>query len=563
MLNHLYIRDFAIVHKLELGIESGLTVLTGETGAGKSVLIDALALALGERAESGVIRHGCERTEVAAGFDLKAGQDAAKWLQAHDLFEDGECLLRRVVERDKGSKAYINGRPVPVQMLRELGELLVDVHGQHEHQSLLKRDAQRQVLDDYAGITARIDALGAIYQGLRELETRRDTLGREGADRTTRIDFLRFQVQELDALKLGAEEIPQIEDEHKRLANAAELVQGAQAVSHTLYDDDDNAVSGRINQCIRQLEDLSEYDARLGELITLLNEAVVQVDEVASQLHQYLDGLDIDPQRLEWLEGRIAALHDLSRKHQVKPEELPAVLARLKTELADIEDFDLNLDKLDKEIKEARDRYLKQAKEITRVRTAAAGELGKEVTKEMQKLGMPGGRFEATLTPLPKDELSAYGLERIEYQVSANPGQPVKPLTKVASGGELSRISLALQVITARVGRVPTLIFDEVDVGLGGGVAEIVGAQLRTLADTRQVLCITHLAQVAAQGHRHLQVTKETAANTTVTHIGPLSAKERVQEIARMLGGVEITRQTLDLAAEMLSRVGENIDVPV
>ena len=561
MLSHLYIRDFAIVQKLELAMESGLTVLTGETGAGKSVLIDALALALGERAESGVIRHGCERTEVAAGFDLKAVQDAAQWLQAHDLFEDGECLLRRVVERDKGSKAWINGRPVPVQMLRELGELLVDIHGQHEHQSLLKRDAQRQVLDDYAGLGARVVALGAIYQTLRNLETRHESLSREGADRTARIDFLRFQVKELDALKLTPEEIPLIEDEHKRLANSAELLQGAQAIAHYLYDDDDNAVSGRVNQCIRQLEDLSEYDAKLGALITLLNEAVVQVDEAAAQLHQYLDGLDIDPARLEWLEGRIAALHDLSRKHQVKAEELPAVLVRLKTELADIEDFDVNLEKLDKEIKDARDTYLKLAKEVSRERAKAAAQLGKEVTQEMQKLGMPGGRFEVTLTPLPKDELSASGLERIEYQVSANPGQPVKPLTKVASGGELSRISLALQVITSRVGRVPTLIFDEVDVGIGGGVAEIVGAQLRTLAASRQVLCITHLAQVAAQGHRHLQVTKETAANTTLTHIGPLNAKERVQEIARMLGGVEITRQTLDLAAEMLARTGGNAHV--
>lgn len=562
VLNHLYIRDFAIVHKLELGIESGLTVLTGETGAGKSVMIDALALALGERAESGVIRHGCDRSEVAAGFDLKAGQDAAIWLQAHDLFEDGECLLRRVVERDKGSKAYINGRPVPVQQLRELGELLVDIHGQHEHQSLLKREAQRQVLDDYAGLGAQIDTLGGIYQALRELEDRRAALSREGADRTARIEFLRFQVRELESLKLTPEEIPLIEEEHKRLANGAELLQGAQAIAHNLYDDDDNAISGRIGQSIRQLEDLSEYDARLGELITLLNEAVVQVDEAASQLHQYLDGLDIDPARLEWLEGRIAALHDLSRKHQVKVEELPAVLMHLKTELADIEDFDVNLEKLDKEIKDARDSYLKLAKEISRERAKAAGLLDKEVSKEMQKLGMPGGRFEVALAPLPKDELSATGLERIEYQVSANPGQPVKPLTKVASGGELSRISLALQVITARVGRVPTLIFDEVDVGIGGGVAEIVGAQLRTLADARQVVCITHLAQVAAQGHHHLQVTKETAANTTVTHIGPLSAKERVQEVARMLGGVEITRQTLDLAAEMLSRIGEHVDVP-
>ena len=562
MLNHLFIRDFAIVHKLELAIEPGLTVLTGETGAGKSILIDALALALGERAEGHVIRHGCERAEVAAGFELKSVQDAARWLQAHDLFEDGECLLRRVVERDKGSKAWINGRPVPIQMLRELGELLVDVHGQHEHQSLLKREAQRQMLDDYAGLSATLDELGGIYQRLRELEARRATLSREGADRSARIEFLRYQVQELDALQLSAEEIPQIEDEHKRLANASELVSGAQSIAHVLYDDDENAIAGRLGQCIRQLEELSEFDAKLGELVTLLNEASVQVDEAASRLHHYLDGLEIDPQRLEWLESRIAALHDLSRKHQVRPEELPEVLARLRTELGDIEDFDVNLEKLDHDIRAARESYMKLAQQVSRERAKAAGQLGKEVTKEMQKLGMPGGRFEVTLTALARDEISAHGLERIEYQVSANPGQPLKPLTKVASGGELSRISLALQVVTARVGRIPTLIFDEVDVGIGGGVAEIVGAQLRTLAGNRQVLCITHLAQVAAQGQHHLQVTKETAANTTITHIGPLNGAERVQEVARMLGGVEITRQTLDLAAEMLNRVGEQTHVP-
>ena len=555
MLTSLFIRDFAIVHKLELAMEPGLTVLTGETGAGKSILIDALALALGERAEGGVIRHGAERAEVAAGFDLSARQDAARWLQAHDLFEDGECLLRRVVERDKGSKAWINGRPVPVQQLRELGELLVDIHGQHEHQSLLKRDAQRQMLDDFAGLGTTVENLGTTFHTLRTLEDRRDTLQREGADRSARIEYLRHQVQELDALKLSPDEIPQIEEEHKRAANAAELVQGAQGIALSLYDDEEHAIATGLARAIRELESLSEYDASLGELMSLLNEASVQVDEVASRLHQYLDHLEVDPQRLEWLEGRLGTLHNLSRKHQVKPEELPEMLMRLQTELTDIEDFDVNLEKLDHEIAATREAYLQQAKQISDARRKAAGKLGKDVTAEMQKLGMPGGRFEITLTPLPKGELGAHGLERVEYQVSANAGQPTKPLTKVASGGELSRISLALQVVTARIGRVPTLIFDEVDVGIGGGVAEIVGAQLRTLADSRQVLCITHLAQVAAQGHRHLQVTKETAANTTNTHIGPLNPKERVHEIARMLGGVEITRQTLDLAEEMLGKV--------
>jgi len=562
MLNHLFIRDFAIVQKLELAMESGLTVLTGETGAGKSILIDALALALGERAEALAIRHGCDRAEVAAGFELKAGSDAARWLKGHDLFEDGECLLRRVVDREKGSKGWINGRPVPVQQLRELGEMLVDIHGQHEHQSLLKRDAQRQMLDDYAGTAEIATQTAGHYQTLRELESRRETLRRDGADRAARIDYLRHQVQELDALKLAPEEISQIEDEHKRAANSADLVDGIQAINQILADDEGHAVASMLARAIRELERLTEFDDRLGETQALLSEAALQIDEATGRLNHYLDNLDIDPQRLDWLEQRIGALHELSRKHQVRAEELPAVLQRLQTELADIEDFDVNLEKLDEQIRTVRSGYLKIAKQLSADRSKAAARLGKEIAHEMQGLGMPGGRFEIKLIPLPTDELSPHGLERVEYQVSANPGQPLKSLNKVASGGELSRISLALQVVTARIGRVPTLIFDEVDVGIGGGVAEIVGSQLRSLGSARQVLCITHLAQVAAQGHQHLQVTKETAANTTLTHIGPLSAKERVHEVARMLGGVEITRQTLDLAQEMLSRVGAKSDVP-
>ena len=554
MLNHLYIRDFAIVHKLELSLRAGLTVLTGETGAGKSILIDALALALGGRADSGVIRHGCERSEISAAFELAPQHDAALWLARNDLFEDRECVVRRVIDTDKASKGYINGRPVPMQMLRELGELLVDIHGQHEHQSLLKREAQRLTLDDYAALGPTVAAVTEHYHRIKSLQERRDALSREGTDRAARVELLRYQVNELQALDLQVGELPQLEEEHGRLANANELLQGAQEVAHNLYDDDERALSRLLVQCQHKLESLSEFDAKLAPLAGMLNEAVIQVDEVAGALHHYLDALDLDPARLQWIDQRLSAMHDLGRKHKVRPEELPQVLARLATELDDIENLGMNLEKLDQELTTVKNAYMKHARELSAGRAGAAQQLAQAVSDFMQELGMPGGRFEVNLAPLPKDEYTAYGLERVEFLVSANPGQPVKPLNKVASGGELSRISLALQVATAQVGRIPTLIFDEVDVGIGGGVAEVVGRQLRTLGAQRQVLCITHLAQVASQGNQHLQVSKLSQHGATLTHIQPLPDKDRVKEIARMLGGVEITRQTLDLASDMLTR---------
>jgi DNA repair protein RecN (Recombination protein N) len=554
MLSQLFIRDFAIVKSLELALEPGFSVLTGETGAGKSILIDALALALGERADSGVIRHGAARAEVSASFALKPSSDAAKWLKAQDLFEDHECVVRRVVEADKPSKGYINGRPVPIQLLRELGELLVDLHGQHEHQSLLKRDAQRQILDDYAGHSDSVERLAVRYRELNALEQRLAALKRESADRSARIELLRYQVRELDALKLSAEEVPQLEEEYARLANGAELLEGVQQVVHAAYDDDENSIARALARVQGRLEALSRFDAKLGEIANLFNEATIQVDEAAAQLHGYLDSLELDPQRLTWLENRIGTIHDLSRKHKVRGEELPALAERLRTELADLENFDTNVARLEDDITAGRAAYHELAKEISRTRKGAAKKLADKVTARMQELGMPGGCFEVSLTPLPEGELAAYGLERVEFLVSANPGQPARPLSKVASGGELSRISLALQVETASLGRIPTLIFDEVDVGVGGRVAEIVGTQLRALGRARQVLCITHLAQVAALGHHHLAVAKRTKDGSTQTDVKLLEGTTRVKEIARMIGGIEISKQTLAHAEDMLSR---------
>jgi DNA repair protein RecN (Recombination protein N) len=543
MLQSLHIRDFAIVKALELHFEPGFTVLTGETGAGKSILIDALALALGERAEAGVIRHGATRAEVTASFALAPTSD------------DGGCLLRRVVEAEKPSRAYINGRPVPVQRLRELGEMLVDIHGQHEHQSLLKREAQRRILDDHAGLGESLAALERHYREWHALGERLETLARESSDRAARVELLRHQVREFEALDLAEGEMPRLEEEHARLANGAELLEGAQAAAQMVYDEDEHACAALLARAQHRLESLTRFDPRMGEIAALLGEASIQIEEAAARLHQYLDALELDPARLEWVEARIAQVQNLARKHRVKPEELPQVFERLKTELGDIEDHDLNLDRLKEGIAREREAYLTIAREVSRLRKQAAKKLSDAVSARMQELGMPGGRFEIALPPLPEGEFASYGLERAEFLVSANPGQPPKPLTKVASGGELSRISLAIQVVTSAHGHVPTLIFDEVDVGVGGRVAEIVGRELRALGESRQALCITHLAQVAAQGQHHVQVSKR--ADGAATHIDahPLSGRERVSEIARMIGGVEISQKTLAHAEDMLTRV--------
>ena len=554
MLTQLYVRDFAIVRELSLTYESGFTVLTGETGAGKSILIDALALVLGERADSEVIRHGCARAEVSASFALKPSHDAAKWLKENDLFGDRECVLRRLIEADKPSRGFINGRPVPIQMLRELGEHLVDIHGQHEHQSLLRRDAQRQILDDYAGLEDTVHALTGQFREMESLRERLTTLKQQTADRDARVELLSYQVREMDALGLAADEIPALEEEHARLANGAELIEGVQSLAQAIQEDEEAAVSQQLARAVTRLESLVKYDAKLGEIATLLNEAVIQVDEVGGRLNHYLDSLELDPARMQVVERRLSTVHDLARKHKVKPEELPSVHTRLRAELSEIENLDTSLERLGQDLEKARTAYFKTAKDISRARQTATKKLAKVVTGEMQELGMPGGSFEITLTALTEDEAGAYGLERVEFQVSANPGQPARPLAKVASGGELSRISLALQVVLAGTGRIPTLIFDEVDVGIGGSVAEVVGRKLRALGESRQVLCITHLAQVAAQGTQHVQVRKLTEGKVTVAEAVPLVERERTLEIARMLGGVEISKQTLAHAKDMLTR---------
>lgn len=554
MLTHIHIWNFAIVEQLDIEFESGLTVLTGETGAGKSILLDALNLALGDRADTSVIRHGSDKAEISITFSLHDAPEASHWLSEQEMQSEDECIIRRTISRTSSSKAFINGIPATVQQLRELGEMLVDLHGQHEHQSLLQRDIQRQLLDDYANHKDLLSQVSTSYSNWQSLQEQWQRLSNANQDRDSRLDLLRYQVQELESLNLQAGEANELESEYKRLANASQLLQTAQQVLSLLEENDENAVHQALNHSYSEVSDLAQVDTQLQPIAELLSSAIIQVQESISELRHYVDQLELDPQRLQEVEQRINAMHTLSRKHRVEAEELVNLLPRLQQEREDLEQADIKLDGLQKQIQQAKKAFIKNAGKLSKSRQQTAKLLSEKICDAMQGLSLQGGKFDVQLESLPEARWNAQGCEQIEFLVSANPGQPLKPLNKVASGGELSRISLAIQVITAQAARIPTLIFDEVDVGIGGRVAEIVGLQLRALGQHRQVVCVTHLPQVAALGHHHLQVSKQTGKDTTITEIKQLDAKQRIDEVARMLGGIEITDQTISHAREMIER---------
>ena len=556
MLVHLQIRNLAIVEHLELNLTSGMSAVTGETGAGKSIMVDAIGLLLGDRADTSVVRHGAQRAEINAVFQLEQLAAAKDWLNQRDLYlEEEDCHLRRMISPGGRSRAYINGTPQPLQALRELGELLVDIHGQHEHQSLLKRDLQRQLLDDYADNSSLLKKTTEHFRTCEELRHRLETLNQADAERDARVDLLRYQIQELQALDLQADELPALEEEHVRLANAGRLLETGQQALNRLYEDEGLSVHGLLSRTQQDLENLCTLDNRLSPSSELLHNALIQVHEASDELRHYLQGVELDPQRLEWIEQRLADSQRLARKHRLTVEQLPTLLPRLQTELEMLDQSEQQQEELTQQLEQHWQKYQQQARILSDKRASAARELSERISEAMQGLGMIGGRFAITLQP--RDKPAASGLEKVEFMVSANPGQPLRPLTKVASGGELSRISLAIQVIAARSARIATLIFDEVDSGIGGGVAQVVGQQLRTLGQARQVLCVTHLPQVAAQAHAHLKVQKQTDGQTTQTLIKVLKKKQRVQEIARMLGGLELTENTLAHAREMLTQAGE------
>ena len=548
MLQHLTIRDFVIVDRLELSFLAGFGALTGETGAGKSILIDALALALGERADAGVVRSGCDKAEVAATFDIVALPQVSDWLRTNDLDGDDELLLRRVVDAGGRSRAYINGSPATVQQLREVSEWLVDIHGQHAHQSLLRAEAQRTLLDSHAGLSGRAREVAAHWKIWRDAEQMLRTAS-ESADSLQRErEQLQWQIGELDALAFGDDEWATLDVEHRRLGHAASLIEGAQYALAVLSDDD-AACERQIDGVATRLGNLAEYDPALAEVAALIGSVQAELSDAVSTLRRYADRADLDPTRLAQVERRMDAVMSHSRKYRVQPAELPGLLAGWRQRLAEL-DESADLAALETKVAAARKDYLAQAEKLSAGRKKAATEMGKAVSEIMRQLALSSGRFEVALMPVADG--AVYGLEQIEFRIGGLAGNEAKPMAKVASGGELSRISLAIQVLTSRSASVPTLIFDEVDVGIGGGVAEIVGRLLRELGSERQVLCVTHLPQVAAQANWQWQVSKATRDGVTLSAIQPLDDKGRIQEVARMLGGVEISEITLQHARELL-----------
>ncbi|MEW8028019.1 MAG: DNA repair protein RecN [Candidatus Thiodiazotropha sp.] len=556
MLIEIQVRNLAIVSSMELELLDGLTALTGETGAGKSILIDALGLALGERADNSLIRADSDRTEVTALFDLKNLPEASEWLKQQELDEADECILRRSLNRQGRSKAYINGRNVPLQQLQELGSHLVEIHGQHAHQSLLKNSHQRRLLDAYGGLLDLAQQVAWQYRRYESELNRLETLTDTAEERASRLDLLRYQANELNSLNLSSGEWVNLEHEHRRLSHQEQLGDTCRAIINGL-DEEQQDMRSRLSSYVERLSEAAQLDETLGEAQQMLDSALIQVDETLTSLRNYLNDMELDSAGLQQLEERLSAIHDIARKYRVKPQQLADKLSEIEEDLKRLENSEIELAELTQIVDQQRSAYRELGKKLSTKRKDVAGRLSDEITQAMQKLGMPGGRFKVSLHELQQDRAAANGFEQVEFMVSANPGMPLQPLSKVASGGELSRISLAIQVATIRYGSTPTLVFDEVDVGIGGGVAEIVGQMLRTLAANRQILCVTHLPQVAAQAMHHFQVQKTTRKKTTWTVIAKLQEEERIQEIARMLGGVQITEQTLAHAQEMINLASE------
>jgi len=554
MLSLIRVRNYAVIDEVELELARGFSVMTGETGAGKSILVDALGLALGDRADASTVRSGAERAEVSVQFDCPAGHAAVDWLRERGLDEGAQCMLRRVVGADGRSRSFINGQPVTLQDLKLLGGLLVDIHGQHEHQSLLDAGNQRALLDAHGGLeplAQRVtDAHSAWREAERELETRRAA----STNRAAQLELLRFQVAELEALAPSAGEPDDLRIERDRLANIDRLLSGVAAALDVLFENEGGAADAAVVHARQELERLVAHDPELRTPTEQLAGVEIELRELASTLNRYRERLEADPVRLDWLEERLTKFRSLARRHAAAESELGAVLATLKLRLAELQGGDESIEELATRAARARDTYFAHATELSSARRKSATKLGRTVTGQLAELGMPHGEFRVELQPKATERADATGLERIEFEVRLNPGQEFGALGRIASGGELSRISLAIEVVLSGSSPVPTFVFDEVDAGVGGRVAEIVGRKLSQLGKNRQVVCVTHLPQVASQGQRHYRVLKLTDGKSSRTNVRALSSEERVEELSRMLGGIEITERTRAHAAEMIDR---------
>ena len=554
MLESLYVKDFAIVGEAEIAFGPGMTVVTGETGAGKSLLVDALLLLAGGRAEAAMVRHGCERAELAAAFDLAARADLRDWLVAEDLDEDGACQLRRVIRSEGSSRAWINGRPVTLTQLKTLAAGLIEIHGQHEHQALLDRGQQLDLLDAFGEHAADVAEVARIARGWREASARIGELSR-GADHAERIEWLTHQVDELDRHALTPDDLAALEETHRRLANSGQLLQGCAALAERLDGDNEFALLRLVARAQSEIAHLGVLDARLASIGELVDAAQIQLAEANDTLARYQDALDLDPERLADTEAQLGKLHELARKHRVRMPELKAHADALREELQTLRGAGASIAALREQQQRLATAYVTAAGKLSRKRATTGKKLAESVSALMGELGMRGGRFEVQLGTQEDAAPDPQGAERCEFLVSANPGQPPRALRKVASGGELSRISLAIEVAALGSDTVGTMVFDEVDSGIGGAVAEVVGQKLRALGARCQVLCVTHLPQVAAQGHQHLRVSKSSDGASTETRIDALAGTARREEVARMLGGIEITRETLAHAKQMLDSV--------
>ncbi|MCX7074395.1 MAG: DNA repair protein RecN [Methylococcales bacterium] len=551
MLLNLSILDLAIVKTLQLDLSQGMTVLTGETGAGKSILLTALGLALGERATADYVRPNCKRAEVNLEFDLTATPLALKWLQDNDFDENQQCLIRRVVNSDGRSKAFINNRPVTLQTLQTFTRQLVEIHGQHAHLTLLESDEQRRLLDNYGKNSELLVCLNGCFQAWQQAQKELQQLQKKQSEAQQREALLRYQLEELEALNLAQFDYVELSDLHRKLANLEQILTTGQTEIDTLYDED-NSVHRQLKNSLKALTQIEQFAPELKPVSTLLNEAKIQIEEAIYELRSFLESQDADPSQLQEIEQQLSVLQTLSRKHHVKPEALFEFQQRLENELAQLSHSGERIAELERVTAEYQQAYFPLASELTAQRQKSAKKLQQHISRMMKELGMPNGDFLIDVNTLATEIPKLNGNDSVTFLISANIGLPPKPLSKVASGGELSRISLAIQVTTANDKTMPTMIFDEVDSGIGGGIAEIVGQKLRQLSGNRQVLCVTHLPQVAAQAHQHLYVEKQHDSEMTVSQVRLLSEEERVIETARMLGGVQLTANTLAHAREML-----------
>ncbi len=552
MLSTLHIIDLAVVKNLEIELKPGMSVLTGETGAGKSILLTALGLGLGNRADSSFIRPGCQRAEITLEFDLSDALPALQWLQEQELEDGRQCIIRRTVSQDGRSKAWINNRPVTLQSLTALGKLLVEIHGQHAHLTLLNNDEQRRLLDSFAANEQALRQLNAVYRQWKTADAELNQLRQNHQDQSGREELLRYQLNELQQLDLEQFDFKSLSDEHSKLSNLGQILSVGQQQLALLYDSDDQSVNQLIGQALNQLTESARFAPELNEIAAMLEEARIQVSEASHQLRHFLEAQELDPERLGWLDNQISLIMDLSRKHHCESEKLPEKARQIAEELDHLTHSDERIEQLAAQCQQYLQHYQKLAQQLSKRRQQQGKILAGKISAMIQELGMPQGEFIVQITPSDEQTPKLNGADHIEFLISANPGLPPKPLAKVASGGELSRISLAIQVTTSNDKTIPTMIFDEVDSGIGGGIAEIVGRKMRELANNRQVLCVTHLPQVAAQAHQHLYVSKNTSEAITSSSVRQLDAKDRLTEIARMLGGVNITENTLKHAEEML-----------